>query len=115
MSKLDELLDGKNWGIGEGAEGNSVDVFYGDDYRGNFLLPEARAELAQLRAELEKRHHEFLKLDNENAALRADLLEAVQMVALAAGANEHGWKEEYRRALHDFLGAHLDVLTGDGA
>ena len=55
MSKLDELLDGKNWGIGEGAEGNSVDVFYGDDYRGNFLLPEARAELAQLRAELEKR------------------------------------------------------------
>jgi hypothetical protein len=56
----------------------------------------------------------MLALQAQNDALRYELRKSLQMVALAVGDNEHGWKKEHVKALHDYLGEHLDVLTGDG-
>jgi hypothetical protein len=56
----------------------------------------------------------MLALQAQNDALRHEFRKSLQMVALAVSDNEHGWKKEHVKMLHDYLGEHLDVLTGDG-
>jgi hypothetical protein len=93
------------------------------------IQPKAAAELSQLEdtialdgKEIAMAHNALTEagvvpgiLPERIAKLHDELLEAVKMVALAVGDNEHGWKKEHVAILHEFLGEHLDVLTGDGA
>ena len=89
---------------------------------------DAAAELDQLRTDLRVKQalldeaiRKGLQLCEQNGTLlmeahkaHEELIKAEQMVLLALGDNEHGWKKEHVKLLQEYAEAHLDVLTGDG-
>jgi hypothetical protein len=75
------------------------------------------AELDTKQALLDEAIRKGLQLCEQNGTLlmeahdlRVDLFSAVQMVALALSANEHGWKREHVASLQKFLYEHLEIL-----
>ena len=92
------------------------------------LIRARLADLATLRTDLQVKQslldeaiRKGLQLCEQNGTLlmeahkaHEELIKAEQMVLLALGDNEHGWKKEHVKLLQEYAEAHLDVLTGDG-
>ena len=88
-----------------------------DGYRLTQKLAQAQVDLEVKQGLLDDAIRKGLQLCEQNGTLlmddhdlRVDLFSAVQMVALALSANEHGWKREHVASLQKFLYEHLEIL-----
>ena len=92
-----------------------------DGYRLTQKLAQAQVDLEVKQGLLDDAIRKGLQLCEQNGTLlmeahkaHEELIKAEQMVLLALGDNEHGWKKEHVKLLQEYAEAHLDVLMGDG-
>ena len=96
MSAIDDLKKKKDW--------TKIEyVIMGSCYSMPQLAEEAAQELAMLK---ERDTLQVVLI----AKLRSGLTKATQMVALAVGSNEHGWRKEATSTLQVYLMDHLENL-----